>query len=270
MLAYWKGLGRSPLRTVQMISKKILLYRKTGLRNAIKLFRLALNISNGECIQYPNRETKLHLRSERTDRIVFEDIFLRGSYDMVFPSEPEFIVDAGANIGLATCYFAHRFPRSQIISIEPESGNYKQLKLNTNRLCDRVTTIQAALWPRSASVIIKPSSSAWSGAWDFWVDECDPKTAGCITTVTLDSIISRSPTGIIDILKIDIEGSEWEVFASDSIQWLTSTRILIVELHRRGGIDIVAHASRLLAPHFTLAGKVGECHVFQNKNLICQ
>jgi hypothetical protein len=37
----------------------------------------------------------------------------------------------------------------------------------------------------------------------------------------------------IDILKIDIEGSEKELFESDYDYWLSRTKILIIELHDR-------------------------------------
>ena len=44
--------------------------------------------------------------------------------------EPELVLDAGANVGLAAMLFAAMWPRAQIISLEPDKNNFAMLQLN--------------------------------------------------------------------------------------------------------------------------------------------
>lgn len=44
--------------------------------------------------------------------------------------EPQLVLDAGANVGLAAMLFAAMWPRAQIISLEPDKNNFAMLQLN--------------------------------------------------------------------------------------------------------------------------------------------
>lgn len=60
------------------------------------------------------------LRKNTTDYDTFEQVFLQQQYAIRIPFVPQFIIDGGANIGLASAYFAHRFPAATIIAVEPD------------------------------------------------------------------------------------------------------------------------------------------------------
>ena len=47
---------------------------------------------------------------------------------------PSVIIDAGANIGLASIWFASKFPEARILAIEPEKSNYELLVRNVEPL----------------------------------------------------------------------------------------------------------------------------------------
>jgi FkbM family methyltransferase len=55
---------------------------------------------------------------------------LRNQYDIHFPFEIKNIIDAGANIGLASVYFSQRFVNSTIVAIEPSKENFEILSKN--------------------------------------------------------------------------------------------------------------------------------------------
>ncbi|RYG31009.1 MAG: FkbM family methyltransferase, partial [Chitinophagaceae bacterium] len=65
-----------------------------------------------------------------SDLAIFEQVFLRGDYDISFPFTPRTIVDAGANIGLFSVLMKSRFPESTIIAIEPDQLNFELLEKN--------------------------------------------------------------------------------------------------------------------------------------------
>ena len=169
----------------------------------------------------------LVMRPRTTDRFVFEQIFLDDDYDL--PDDdvrPSFIIDAGSNVGFASIYFANRYPDATIVALEPESDNYGTLVRNT---CDypQIVPMKAALWSKSERLFLDTREDSWS---------CRVRTAhegedAAATGLTIPELLGLHQRSSIDILKIDIEGAEREVFSSDCRAWLSRTHALIVELH---------------------------------------
>jgi len=172
----------------------------------------------------------IFLRVPSTDAAAYEQIFLQGEYDFEVARPPAVIVDAGANIGLASIYFAIRYPSALILAIECEKSNFEILKLNVKQY-GNVIPIQAALWKSDGELrIVDPGL----GKWGFMTaeksvdDELAPKTRA----LTLKSIMRDHEISHIDILKVDIEGAELEVFG-ESLGWIDSIDTIIAELHDR-------------------------------------
>lgn len=67
----------------------------------------------------------LRLRVPSSDIGIYRQVFLREEYKFAAEIEPEVIVDAGANIGLASIYFANKYPHARIVAIEPEASNFE-------------------------------------------------------------------------------------------------------------------------------------------------
>src|SRR5262245_52396786 len=87
------------------------------------------------------------MRGHSSDPACFDKVFLTEEYKLPFDTSPMAIVDAGANIGMATLYFAKTYPHAHILAIEPAPENFRILEKNCARLAN-VTLLQAALWPR--------------------------------------------------------------------------------------------------------------------------
>ena len=137
------------------------------------------------------------------------------------------IVDAGANIGASAIYFAYSFPKARLVAIEPDQGNFELLAANAAGL--PVECLHAAL---AASAGTRNVVDTGQGFWGYRtvvpVDGAEASNAvGC---VTINDIYARNPNLQPFIVKIDIEGSESELFASNT-EWVDSTPIIIIELH---------------------------------------
>lgn len=182
-------------------------------------------------VMFPGIKSPITLRLKTSDVATFKDIFVHGQYDFRPAEPPKVIIDAGANIGLTSLVFANRFPGAKIIAVEPELSNYEVLLKNTASY-DNIVAIQAAVWNANDTVeIVDPGL----GKWGFQVGESDSPNARSVMScrgMTIDRIMSEHGIEFIDILKMDIEGGEKDVF-EDAGKWIGKVGLLSVELHDR-------------------------------------
>ncbi len=176
----------------------------------------------------------IHLRIPSSDVPTYRQVFIDKEYAFQVEKAPEVIIDAGANIGLASVYFANKYPGAKIIAIEPEQSNFDLLKQNTSPY-PNIIPVQAALWNRNEEInLVDPGL----GKWGFMTDGKPASGAASdnvchpVKAMTVDRIIQDYGLGRVNILKVDIEGAEKEVF-SDTSAWIDAVDAIIVELHER-------------------------------------
>jgi FkbM family methyltransferase len=168
----------------------------------------------------------LWLRAGHSDCLIFGQVIIDLQYNLPDVDEVRLIVDCGANIGVSALYFARRYPAAKILAIEPDPDNYAMLVRNTRQAAS-IHPLQAAVWPRQASLsIVDPTRPAAA----LRVSEGPGKGPGSIRSLQLRDVVAEH--GKIDILKIDIEGSEKALFEDPACaEWLTHTRVIYAELH---------------------------------------
>jgi FkbM family methyltransferase len=186
----------------------------------------------------PGTDVKLLLRLGTSDISVFNGIFCWQEYGWDFENPPRAIVDAGGYTGISAVYFALRFPEARIIAIEPSESNFRLLEHNTARF-KNIQPVHAALWSQSGSLVL---SDPGSGAWGLQVGEAGPREASnggqagecenLVRAITVMDVIRDYGLGRIDLLKVDIEGSEREVFG-DAAAWIDRVDAICMELHDR-------------------------------------
>src|SRR5262249_22605105 len=153
----------------------------------------------------PAKQT-IFVRPRTSDLKCLEKVFLSEEYKIPFEESLHLIVDAGANIGMATLYFSVRNPNAHIVAIEPERSNFEILKLNCGHL-KNVVLIEAALWFDRQSLAISDASVE---KWAFTVTDRTLQTINEVRTssITIEEIMRQMAVAQIDLLKLDIEGSE--------------------------------------------------------------
>ena len=169
----------------------------------------------------------IHLRNGTSDVDFFNQVFLDLEYNIYLNFLPKIIVDAGANIGLTSLYFSNKYPHAKIISIEPENENFKFLELNT-QLHKNISVMKKALWCDAGYIYLDKKLS--NDSHQVSVNGIDTNK---IETVTVQDIICLNSIDKIDILKIDVEGAEKEIFSKNYSDWLPKVKYLIVEQHDR-------------------------------------
>lgn len=185
-------------------------------------------------MRHPLMRLPCVVRCPSSDVPTYEQVFLKHEYDCQLRRSPQVIIDAGANIGLASIYFATRFPEARIIAIEPEDGNLEVLRLNTREYLN-VTVFPGALWGRDEQLHVVDNSY---GNWGFMTSSVgDPQSKAASIAqetcgITVPSLLKKYGIQRVDIFKIDIEGAEKELF-EDCAAWIEQVDALIVELHDR-------------------------------------
>tara|TARA_B110001450_G_C17586767_1_gene467275 strand:+ start:178 stop:915 length:738 start_codon:yes stop_codon:yes gene_type:complete len=192
---------------------------------------ILLNFKFLNSISIPNIKHRIFLRKRTSDVATFIQIFVNQEYDRIpIKFSPKTIIDLGGNIGLAAIFFANKYPESKIISIEPEDSNYKMLAKNS-RNHKNITTLNKAI-SNENNITVQVEDNGY-GKWGFMTKKTNSSPENGIKTISIDSLMKQNTISIIDILKIDIEGAEKELFESNYESWIPKTRCIVIELHDR-------------------------------------
>lgn len=172
-----------------------------------------------------NSGIRLRVRSlATTDYGTAWQIFFRDDYESPVPIENvRQIVDLGANVGYSCLYWCHRYPNSRITTFEPHPAHLQAIQenLELNGWCDRVKVVGAAAGSRERTSYLTDGRSSST------VTE-DP---AAFQIRVLDIFRELETTGTIDLLKIDIEGSEYEILSDPRFSTL-DVRAIVLEWHK--------------------------------------
>ena len=167
----------------------------------------------------------VYLRPGSTDLDVLLQFLSDKHYDITYPADINYILDGGGNIGLAAVFFANKFPQAKIISIEPDPENFHLLEKNIQQY-PNIIAVKAGLWSKDTFLEIYNEGE---GKWALMVKESNDENG--IIAVSIPSLLKQFNIIGFDLVKLDIEGSEKEVFESEDRAWLETVKVLIVEFH---------------------------------------
>ncbi len=129
---------------------------------------------------------------ESSDRRVLHQVFVQEEYEPLALGHPTAIVDLGANVGYSSAYFLSKYPTARVVAV----GAYRDGR--------------------------------------EWATQVRPAAEGEVAEVEgydVATLMGLTGATAIDLLKIDIEGSERDLFERNTDAWLPSIRNLCVELH---------------------------------------
>lgn len=235
-----------------------------GLRRGLETYARTKWARGSIEIKVPGLSAPVMMRTGTSDRRVFQHIFLKGGYDTPYPGRPRLIIDAGANNGYSAVRFASLYPEADIVAVEPDRANIAALERNIATY-PRVRVVRAAVWPRDVPLTIEnPTDRSWS----FRVR---PARDGepSFPAVSIVSLLRDSGHTAIDILKLDVEGAERELFEDpDCDLWLARTNMLFVETHDRHRPGCEAALAAAAARHSFLRTEAGANVVLVRDRLV--
>ena len=187
---------------------------------------LKVEITGNSSISIKGVSHALHLRKGTSDREVFHEVFLFRSYDLAW-EDPKIIVDGGGNIGLTSIFFAEKFKNATIFSVEPSDSNFQILEKNIKNY-NSIIPIHSALWNKDAYLKVKNKDEA---PWAINVEECPADHPDAFQAISIATLMKEKGIDYIDILKLDIEAAERELFSDNYDYWITRTKCILIELH---------------------------------------
>lgn len=164
---------------------------------------------------------------------IYQDVFKGSEYKFKSTIKSPFIIDCGAHIGLSVLYFKKLYPKSKILAFEPNPDSFKLLNLNLkqNEISD-VQTINSAVSNKEGLIQLYVSSETKS-PWT-WGDAIvknpwqSPETTKKINVQSEKLSISINQK--VDLIKLDVEGSETDVM-KDIEKKLPFVNNLVIEFH---------------------------------------
>ena len=217
--------------------------RKLGAGTAVRMYWSWLlhppYVASGNPSPIPLGKLKLKgypypffFRHGASDVRVIRQIFLKEEYrELRGEKNMGRIIDCGANIGCSAVYFLSKYPDAELIAVEPDEDNFRLLRKNLEPFGERARVLQAAVWPRNQRLRINRGHFGDGKEWSYQVRVCGDDEQADVTALSLETILNQFNWQQVDLLKIDVEGAELELFTSGYVPWLSRARNLAIELH---------------------------------------
>lgn len=139
-------------------------------------------------------------------------------------SNSNIIVDVGANIGIFSIMAGRAFPNATIYAIEPEDKNFQQLlkniKLNNLKNIKPIKAIVSNSVGKKTLYLSKFNSAHSTN----FINDSETQIVDSLTLKSFDKI---------DILKVDTEGSEYEIFSD----YIPDCKYIVLEIHKKEGCN---------------------------------
>jgi FkbM family methyltransferase len=192
-------------------------------------------------------------RSGTADPFVLYQVLLKGGkkaeYYLPRGFRPRVILDIGSNIGASIIYFHEKFPDANIFGFEPHPDTFRILQQNVGHLRG-VTIFNYGLGATDQRIAVRADQVNF-GAFNTrggFKDRGHPAIPVECDVRRLDTVLREIGIAQVDLIKIDCEGAEADVFSTLPDEILNRCQWIVGEFHDHTGFEVLAR----LAPHFHL------------------
>ena len=192
-------------------------------------------------------------RSGTADPFVLYQVLLRSGkkaeYYVPAALRPKIILDIGSNIGASIIYFHRQFPQASIFGFEPHPDTFRILQQNVAHL-PGVTIFNYGLGAAHQRIAVRADKVNF-GAFNtrgYFKDRGHPATPVECEIRRLDDALREIGIARVDLIKIDCEGAEADVFSALPDAILDHCQWIVGEFHDHSGFEVLAR----LAPNFHL------------------
>ena len=149
--------------------------------------------------------------------------------------QSSYVLDVGSHIGTFALVAAAENPAAQVLAIEADPGNHAALSKHAGRF-PNIQTLHAAIADRTAEMWFVPDPVNDGGGVLRETNPGESVHALPVKTCPLDAVCRSRGWPRVDLMKLDVEGFEYELIVRDSAFWKeTPPRHLVVEMvtHKR-------------------------------------
>jgi FkbM family methyltransferase len=165
----------------------------------------------------------------KSDIFTLAEIFFDRQYAIhsPLPAHP-LVLDCGANVGLSAIWFLAGWPGARLHAFEPEPNNFRLLEMNIGTRTDAVLN-RTAVGRESGNALLFVADH---GAMHSVKDASVGRRSIDVSCVSLGDYLRAKRIDRVDVLKLDVEGSEL-----DAIEGLgsaiDSVHVIVGELHEK-------------------------------------
>ena len=161
--------------------------------------------------------------------------------------EGDCVIDIGGNIGMISIYLAKKFPFLKIYAFEPVRENYENFLKNIklNNIPDGTIIVENKAVTKDGRMINMRGGSSIS---DVIPVGAATQEENCnIESITLEEIFKKHNIGKLKLLKIDCEGSEYEILYNTKPEILKSIEYVRGEFHENKELTDEYDVDKLLS-----------------------
>ncbi len=208
----------------------------TVIKNPWQLFVDKIGLKR-EVLYKTFRKTSFYSRSKTTDINEGVVVFSGNEYPPALldieNNKAPIVLDCGGNIGTFSLYVKELYPSAEIFILEPLAENIELLKRNMeiNNLHDVVVIPKAVSTDGKDKNFYVEKNKFDGGSLIAEKNISKTTSKSVIQSITLQDIISENSIKRIDLLKMDIEGSEYDIIQSSKGILSSFVKRIIVEYH---------------------------------------
>ena len=168
------------------------------------------------------------MRMRRSDVYTLAEVFHQREYALVtpLPAAPV-VVDCGANVGLSALWFLGTYPGATVHCLEPDPDNVRLLRANLGGRPDvHVHPVAAGAAPGRGTLHL----SVHGALHALGPAEGDSGATREVAVTDLAGLMATHGIPRIDLLKLDVEGSEFDVVRGLAPR-LADVHVITGELH---------------------------------------
>ena len=163
----------------------------------------------------------------------FDDIYLSRLPLMKFEKDSISVIDIGANIGFFSLALLARFPKARIFAFEPHPYCFEQLHIYKESFDSyNLNIYNKAVGGQNGQLILNTSKTDGFATMSSIFENENKQERFEVESVTLESVLEKEKLDMIDILKMDCEGSEYPIIYNTPDEVLKNIKSMCIETHQ--------------------------------------